>query len=388
LNNRVLMISAGSYKYHHINLDYSLLSIASLVSSNGFRVKMFQGDNKEVNKLMEEIGTIIDIKRLSIPILVSIPSFDSLEYASDLVKEIKSISRHAKIIVIGKNVVESNVDWLSAKIPEADRFIEGSGEEEVLSYLNVLHKNISKEFNYSLLNNYDIYAPTIDMFDGNTLISPLEAIDRVSKVLEMYDNKYPHIFFNIDMCILNVGWCKYFAKLYRERNMLFKWRCMCNVSGIDEDVIKWVSLAGLDYLSLRLISASPKQLEVLSKAKDPLEYVEKAADVLEKAYKYNIKVRVTAILYAGETIKTYNETCDFLIKYKNKINEVYMYPLCIHRNTRDMYDFITIVEKLSGKKVKMYPINKYGQTLVNLSDEISIGKALQLIKDIENKINK
>lgn len=64
----------------NLYLNYGLLGLASLLYEKGFHgVRMFQGDFKEIEELLQEIHDDgIDVQSLEYPVFLSIPSFFAL----------------------------------------------------------------------------------------------------------------------------------------------------------------------------------------------------------------------------------------------------------------------------------------------------------------------
>ena len=80
--------------------NYSLLGLATKLEEDGYsNIKMFAGETTPVADIIQRIESSgINIDALEYPLLLSIPSFHSLDWAKEFVKTIKNINSKTKIV--------------------------------------------------------------------------------------------------------------------------------------------------------------------------------------------------------------------------------------------------------------------------------------------------
>jgi len=413
----IIMISAGMDKpkkdFNPLNeknlyLNYGLLGLGTQLSDIGYKVKVFQGDYKRVKDIFHEINLCnIEIHNLKYPIFISIPSFFALSWAKKIIDSIKLININAKVIVGGRWVVDNNIEWLKTKIKNVDLFVKGYGEKYIEKcldenkWVNIDEKldqqgiNVFSKFDYTILFNYKMYHPCIEVSRGcgrgckfcvenktNPVATkePKQIIKEAKDIIKVYGCNTLNFYFQASIFNPTQEWANEFHKIYQENDMNFNWRFETRVDSLNKSVLHILSKAGLKVIDLGLESACEDQLLNMGKTKNVKMYLEKAKDILEEAYKNNIWTKLNILLYPGEISETIDETSKWLNHNKKYIKGVSVNPLILYRNGDFTYDFIKHIETLSKIKIDTNRLEENGYMFIDLSREIDseLSKKLSL----------
>lgn len=182
----ILMVASGvkkkkkdymTFDTENLYLNYGLLGLGSILSKKGYKVSMFQGDNKMPPSVITEIISMnINISNMKYPIFISVPSFFAISWANEFIDCVKLINPSVKIVLGGRWVIDENLSWVREKMPKVDFFSLGCPDEiiEDLLFPRKWSYNTSQQFtnkpfdnfDYSILYNYKIYQPSIELSRG------------------------------------------------------------------------------------------------------------------------------------------------------------------------------------------------------------------------------
>lgn len=417
----ILMVASGmekikkpflKNKVENIYLNYGLLGLGTKLCEKGYNnVKLFQGDNKKVNDILEEIQINgVEIEKIKYPIFVSVPSFFSISWAKNFISCIKNKNPNIKVILGGRWVIDENLDWCKSVFKEVDFFSLGCSENIIEMLLD--EKNwkdyksvqVSKEpfskFNFNILNNFKDYQPVIEICRGCgrgcefclEKNYPVSAIKKAQDVIleakyicDSYETYDLNFYFQASIFNPTIEWAKEFEHFYNKYKMSFKWRFETRVDTINLDSLKILSSVGLKVIDLGLETASIAQIKRMKKSNKPEEYLIKADRLLRTMYELGIWSKLNILLYIGETTNTIQETLLWLEERKHYIKGVSVNPVIVYLNGDKTESFINYIEKESQMKVNRNNLYEYGYTFIDLSKEIDFEKSKNLTNSIMDK---
>lgn len=386
-------------------LNYGLLGLGSILYDKGYtEVKMFQGDNKSIEGFFCEIEcTNVDIKALSYPVFVSIPSFFAVSWALEFIETLKLKKPSVKVILGGRWVLDQNLDWCRNTFKLVDFFSIGCPDENVDKLLfsenwaqfqpsqNCL-KPFSR-FHFNILNQFKYYQPVIELCRGcgrgcefclerhypvSQIKSAKDVIYEAKETCSVYGTDELNFYFEASIFNPTLEWANEFLQFYQQENMKFQWRFETRVDTIDPESLKILSQAGLKVIDLGLESASVVQLKKMGKSKNPTEYLSKADSLLQKMYEYGIWSKINILLYMGETDLTLMETMAWLDARNKYIKGVSVNPLIVYLNGDQTDDFVLHIEKETSVGVEKEKLYECGYLFISLSKEMSIKKSQRI----------
>lgn len=393
-------------------LNYGLLGLMTNLREKGFSVQMFQGDYKGIDDFICELSDNGALNCGSI-FLLSVPNFLSLEWAIQFAKKIKSINPEQKIIVGRRWVLDKNLEWVKEKFRGcADAFCRGcpDGEAELFADIkNWRELECAKQYkhpfyhlDYTILHNYNLYQPVLEAsrgcgfgcnfclekdFRACGIVSPKQLFWQIGELEKLYETRGLNIYFESSVFLPTIEWSEKFRELYRKNNSRFLWRCTTRVDAVNCQSLEILAQAGLKAVDFGLESASAEQLLKMNKTKNPLSYLEKAEYILRSLSSKGVWAKLNILLYAGETLKTFSETKDWLLKNKQYIKGISANPLAIYLNgLHDTLLYCDEIEKLTGRKVRREELLSRGITYVDLSDEIDVSKAFLLCRELSGAV--
>jgi hypothetical protein len=362
--------SYKDYNTESLYLNYGLLGLATNLHDKGYAVRMYQADNNSPEEIFERLEKEMRFTdRLAL--FLSVPSFYNVRWAV----EFACIFRRKfsnNIIVGGRWVVDKNLDWIKAKIPETDFFIKGCPDDIVEKFLD--RKNwksnreicrYTKPFShlcYPVLSDFKKYQPIIEVsrgcnggcsFCGESMYlmcrhkTPQEVLSEAEIICRDYETEDLNFYFEGAIFSPNVKWAREFFDEYNRRNMKFKFRMQSRVDTLSPEVLPVLAGAGLRVLDVGLESASPTQLRRMGKTKNPKLYLERAEKLIKAAAASGVWCKLNLLLYAGETTETLKETDVWLSKMKKYFKGISCNPLMLYLNGEDTESYIRELEQLS-----------------------------------------
>lgn len=389
----------------NIYLNYGLLGLGSILYDKGYKsVKMFQGDDKSIHDIFNEIAfSQIDVKKLKYPVFVSVPSFFAVSWALAFIETLKIKNPDIKVILGGRWVLDQNLKWCKEKFKQVDFFSLGCPDEIVDKLLDqknwINYQSPQKyakpftKFHFNILNNFKYYQPVIEICRGcgrgcefclekhysvSSVKPAMDVILEAKETCEIYGTYNLNFYFEASIFNPSVDWANEFLLFYQRENMKFHWRFETRVDTINPEALKILAQAGLKVIDLGLESASIIQLEKMSKSKDPKEYLSKADILLKKMYEYGIWSKINILLYICETHLTMRQTMAWLDERNKYIKGVSVNPLILYLNGDQTYDFVEYIENETGVDVDIKSLNEFGYTFISLSKEISIEESQQI----------
>ncbi len=210
----------------------------------------------------------------------------------------------------------------------------------------------------------------------------LRSIDDVIKELKELKKKYPYlksIRFRDESITINKMRCKKLCDAIIKSELNFDFQAHSRLDGLNEDVIKTLSLAGFKQLFIGLESGSKRVLKRLQKGID----ITRAEKVVSLLKKYGLNYRFSFIfLTPQERFKDIWETIKLIRKLKLSKNEysfnvgIVIYPGTAEckkfLNDNHNYEWITKNYKFSGKYV--YSRDSRGNIMIPVYREFGMIK--------------
>ncbi len=403
--DKYVFISAGmtqrkkAHQQNHSYLNYGLLNLATIIFNEGNSVKLYQGENYSPKKLISILQSNNSLA-LNIPIFLSIPSYFAVKWAIEFMKIIKGINTEYKIIVGGRWVL-ADKEWALNKFRNANLIIHGEAENIILDIPSFLKEkytleyvdntktkntNASVQLNYSLVENFLSFSPSIELSRGcgygcafcadkdvalTVNKSPDTLLSEIKNIINLYGCEKINFYFQSSIFTANKEWANNFSNLYKKHNLQIAWRCETRADiNLDRETISKLSSSGLKVLDVGLESGSLEQLKRMNKSTKPIKYLEKASSLLKLCYEYNIWVKVNIMFYVGETQETVNETKDFLEKHKRYIKGISAYPMIIYNTDIYAKEFLNEIVLAGGGAINN-KIEESGITEINFSKTFS-----------------
>lgn len=413
MSSSILFISSGmlnnkkKIQIDSLYLNYGFLGLASLVNQKLKKVKFFQANLFSPEELFNKLEKKSLVKNTKYPIFISIPSFFAITWTQEFIAILKNKYPNKKIIIGGRWVLDNDI-WVKEKFPLVNVIVKGQAENIIEKLITfdfegqvVINEDVGvntevPELNYNILDNFIEYSPSIELSRGcgkgcsfcadkNVKLSNIKSADKViSEILyliELYDDKKLNFYFESSIFQPSNLWIDEFNFLYQKNNLEILWRCETRVDTFSSKKIKQLSKSGLKVIDLGLESASEIQLKRMNKTSNPSKYLLKASELLKICYEENIWIKVNILLYPGESSTTINETISWLNEHKKYIKGISAYPLILYGTSFQTLSFFDTL-KDSGATLKDGILSDSGITYLNLSDEISYDKSLEIAKMI------
>ncbi|GAA6136508.1 hypothetical protein NBRC116583_02550 [Arenicella sp. 4NH20-0111] len=368
----------------HRYLNYGLLSLASRIPSI---VQVLHGNFTPPNLFLNKNPSILEAN----VILLSIPSFYGVPWASELVKEIIARKKSIEIHIGGRWVIDQNWNFIKLQFPSSVYIHRGIGEKVIDSLVNRWRKNgtlshnqnrSATPLNYALLSELETFHPSVEVSRGcglgcafceeaneplSRLIRPANLLTQISEISESYIGK-KNFYFESSMFAPSIEWANQLLNLYLARDETFLWRTETRADVISREKLAILAQAGLKVLDIGLESASPEQLLNMKKTSKPEAYIRKASEMLHACKDLGIKAKVNILLYPGETYSTLQETRQFLSDHSDAIFGVSTYPVVAY-GTGDRIKYFDNLYRSQGS-TGIHKTNIEGVWDVGLSPEL------------------
>lgn len=147
---------------------------------------------------------------------------------------------------------------------------------------------------------------------GVTYRSPHNIIEEIREVQKRYST---NVFFFTDLTFnSNKRWVKDFCCEIVTSGLIFNWYCMCTILGLDEELIRLMRRAGCRKIGFGIETLDDKLSNEIKSFKRPS--IEDMNEVFDLCFENDIFTK--AYLMIGFP----DETDNFLLEYKNKINSM------------------------------------------------------------------
>lgn len=394
----------GIISCKNLYLNYGLLGLCTLLKKQGYEVRQFQGEYVKPSGLVEIINnTEFKLDTIRYPVIISMVSFLSLEWCQEITKLLK-LQYGIHCIVGGKYVVDGNIEWLKKKLPFVDFFIEGAGEGKIESAIlkNCTNKfdyvGYYKRLDYSLVHNYKLYNPSIEIARGcgrgcaycadgirkrSSIKDANNVIDELHFLEQIYNYEDFNLYFQMATFQVDNIWIDIYKRRMKEFDRYYFWRCTSRIDVLELNSLPKLAQIGLRVLDLGLESASPRQLKAMNKTDNPQKYLRKAEEILHIAFESGIWIKLNVLLTAGESIETITETQEWLDRNRKYIKG-------ISSNCETIYGpnnkLIKLLEPLGATYVNDDDLWEKGYANINLSSDMKYSLAKEIARDLSRLI--
>jgi len=329
-------------------LNYGALSLATILDATGLKTLLFHGEHEQPSvalRMLIESGSLPS----RFPVMVSIPSFYALPWASAFCQLLRTAFPSSKIIVGGRWVVGPDPEWLQKKLPAADLLVPGLGEPLIQRLVNGVDdvRRLSaptpdQVLNHRLVFDHERYQPSVEASRGcgmgcafceerdirlEKLRSPDQIACAIAAVSSQYNGGQIRPYLQSSMFLPSERWASALANSVSELGLNVHWRTETRVDALRPETIPYLAKAGMRVLDLGLETASPQQIVSMHKSSDPERYLRRASLLLRACRESGVATKVNVLLYAGETSKTLDETRTFLDEHIDSIAGVSVGPV-------------------------------------------------------------
>lgn len=402
--NKIWFISAGidkPKKRDHLlsrrqqYLNYGALCLATTLHLKGYSVNLVHGGHSDAIEFVEKLAKS-GFFETKYPILISVPSFYALSWVQSFTAEVRGHSSKIKIVIGGRWVVGSDINWLKTKLPFADVIIPGLAEDEIETIVTCgdIHKWASVKgssapaFNldHRLVAEFKKFQPSVEASRGcgmgcafceerdiplTRLKDPSLLVAHLHEVATQYDDSSIRPYVQSSFFAPNIAWAEKMARAASLYGDSIAWRCESRVDSIKPEAIAFLAQAGLKVIDLGLESASPKQIVRMKKSSNPEGYLRAASRLIDACKQHDVWVKVNFLLYAGETEQTYLETIGWLDDHRDSIKGVSVGPVILFGSPRTTAALVSDIERLGGSIVDSRSSELRGISQVHLSEKIS-----------------
>lgn len=424
-NKEIVFVSSGlvtpkkdynELATHNIYLNYGLLGIASYLFRKGYNPRVYHGAYFSPDVFLKKFDLLDKIDG-GFPLFLSLPSFYAVPWARDFVALISKFAPSTRIIAGGRWVTNGNSKWVKETLRNVDLIVEGIVEHDVLDLLDssrwpfIPGNDISKipsaafhglsTLNYCVLEGYEEIPPSIEISrgcgagcdfcpEGEMPSSPLKSPElifiEIDNYLSLTSNSTPKYYFEASNFLPSKAWIDDFKKVYSEKGYKFTWRAEVRADAFASADIYTLANCGLKIIDVGLESCSHQQLLRMRKTSDITYYLNQADVLLRKCSDAGVWPKLNIMLYPGETIKTINETIDWLMKRNELIKGVSVGPLTVFGCSETTNKYIKELAKYTARPVDDKSYLCTGITNLDLSHEINYSKSIELSISIAQQL--
>lgn len=399
-SGHVLFVSAGMLSpkrrdhllaRRQINLNYGALTLASQLDLSGIRAVLVHGAHVRPDQFLVRLMDA-GLLNTPYPIMLSLPSFHSLEWAQQFCRLLKASSPQKTIVAGGRWVTTPDPEWLRLRIPELDRIVSSLGERVVGELVGMMGGEAVNDaapppfpLNHWLVEGFEDFQPNIEASRGcgqgcafceerAIRLSKLRAPEVVADFIELAQRQYAGAeiqpYLQSSFFAPNVRWASGLSEEVAKRGLNVRWRCETRVDAMSPEVIGHLAAAGLKVIDLGLETASPQQILAMNKSRDPDAYLRNASELLEACKRFGVWAKVNVLLYAGETARTVEETWLWLDHHASAIKGVSVGPVIVYGPPSQSVRLVRVLEGQGARVVDHATADIRGITNIHLSTSL------------------
>lgn len=376
-------------------LNYGALSLASVLSSKGYAVRLVHGEHSDPKVFLE--GLVRDFGlNADYPLLLSIPSFYALSWAQEFTQLVKGYNRKIRIVVGGRWVVGSDCEWLRERLPWVDEIVPGLAEDKIEGIVAGVKRialfswkvERSPLFNldHRLVHGYKSYQPSVEASRGCGMgcafceerdipLTPLKAPELLAshfqQIADQYEDSSIRPYVQSSFFAPNSKWADGLADAVSRAGVALSWRCESRVDSISPQAVASLAAAGLKVIDLGLESASEAQILRMKKTSRPDRYLRSASDLIMACRENGIWVKLNFLIYAGETHQTFDQTILWLDGHANAIKGISVGPAVVFGSPNSAAEYIHDIQAEGARLVDPESQFSTGIGHIHPSSEIS-----------------
>jgi radical SAM superfamily enzyme YgiQ (UPF0313 family) len=416
-SNGIVLLSAGLFApkktdhpaaRKHRYLNYGLLTLGTILKMEGHSVEVLHGGFQDPTELAMYASAENARRRVPSMLMLSLPSFLSIDWAREFLECFKSRCPGCKVVVGGRWVVGNHGGWIRSQLPGIDLVVFGTADRRIKSIasqrgwnaipgtdvgLPGTEETVSDfvQLDYALDRDFPDFHPSIEVSRGcgmgcnfceeksaplGPLRSPDDLLRAVDAAFHVYGDTDIHFYLEASFFVAAESWAMRLADITRTLGTQFRWRCETRVDSVKARTLQYLAESGLRVIDLGLESASPSQLRRMQKARDPEAYLKKASCLLKECKKQGIWTKVNVLLFPGETESTLAETADWLQDHRECIKGVSVAPLTVYGHSAGSEEYLRVISQHGAVAVDTGSMKARGITHVHLSPGMDYAASL------------
>lgn len=371
-------------------LNYGALSLATTLKLQGYDAVLIHGEHSHPLDTLNGLRSAQQLPS-QYPLMLSIPSFYALPWAQEFCRLVRAAFPDIRIVAGGRWVVDPDPSWIRTLLPEVDVFAPGLGEpyveslltkEPVLKRLAVATPTFTLD--HRLVQDFMKYQPSVEASRGcgmgcrfceerdmplQPLGHPAMLINSLQEVQNQYGGGQVHPYLQSSMFLPSSRWAESLAEEANRVALKIKWRTETRVDAMTPSTLECLAEAGLSVIDLGLESASPSQIMAMKKSDNPDRYLRRAEKLLETCRATGVMAKVNVLLYAGETLTTFEETRAWLDQNSKGITGVSVGPVIAYGPPRTADILINDWTRCGARPVDSESAIKTGISRMHLSSD-------------------